>query len=185
ERATTAIAALVNVGVGVTALIVARRLVVPAAASTSGSSSGVRSGYPGSLRQAVLLGFALSGFTALAYEIVWTRQLILFLRTSVYAFAGMLAIFLTGLALGSLFISRMVDRFRSPLAVFALLEVAVAGLTVLNLHLVGPLDSNVAHQVLGLSSVVYAVILLVLPLTLVFGMIAPVAAVCYTGSVDG
>ena len=187
ERATIGLGVLINLTVGLIAYATARQAAAGASETlpaVPSSVSRIISPYTPGVRRAVLLGFAISGFTALAYEIVWTRQLILFLRTSIYAFSGMLAIFLSGLALGSLFISRIVDRFRSPLLAFALLEVAVAGLTVLNLHLVGPLDSDLAHRLLGLTSVIYAVILLVLPLTLVFGMIAPVAAVCYTGSVD-
>jgi spermidine synthase len=182
ERATTAIAALVNVGVGVTALLVARRLGVPSSSSASASSAGVLSGYSGSLRQAVLLGFALSGFTALAYEIIWTRQLILFLRTSVYAFSGMLAVFLIGIGAGSLLISRVVDRWRSPLLGFAILELAVAVVSVVSLQLYVPLDGPAAYQWLGALRPLSATVVLVLPLTLLFGMIAPVAAVCYAGS---
>ena len=96
--------------------------------------------YGTALRRFVLAAFALSGLSALAYEVIWTRQLILFLQTSVYAFSGMLATFLTGIALGSLFMNRFVDRMKSPLTVFGLLEVAVGLLSVVNLHLFVPLD---------------------------------------------
>jgi len=66
--------------------------------------------YTDGVRTVVLVAFCISGFTALAYEVIWTRQLILFLMTSIYAFSGMLAIFLTGIALGSLSMTRMADR---------------------------------------------------------------------------
>jgi len=44
---------------------------------------------------------ALSGMTALAAEVVWTRQLSLLLGATVYTFALILAVFLLGLGLGS------------------------------------------------------------------------------------
>jgi spermidine synthase len=44
---------------------------------------------------------AMSGFTALAAEVVWTRQLSLLIGSTVYAFALILAVFLAGLAGGA------------------------------------------------------------------------------------
>ena len=44
----------------------------------------------------------LTGVCAMANEVLWTRVLVLYLGSSVYAFALMLAIFLTGLVAGSL-----------------------------------------------------------------------------------
>ena len=109
---------------------------------------------------------------------------ILFLRTSIYAFSGMLAVFLTGIALGSLLLRRRVDRLRTPLVAFAALEVVVGVLSVVNLYLFAPLDGELARSVLGIARVGIATMVIVLPLTLLFGMITPVACVCYTESAD-
>src|SRR5690606_27675673 len=49
----------------------------------------------------VYLAIALSGFTALAAEVVWTRQLALLLGPTVYTFALILAVFLLALGAGS------------------------------------------------------------------------------------
>jgi spermidine synthase len=54
---------------------------------------------PGRLWLAIAL---LTGACAMADEVLWTRVLVLYLGSSVYAFALMLAIFLTGLVGGSL-----------------------------------------------------------------------------------
>jgi spermidine synthase len=187
ERATIGIGVALNLAVGLVSLLIARSLAPAAAEPAVAAEPGPVTGPISSplLRRGVLLAFAVSGFTALAYEIVWTRQLILFLRTSIYAFSGMLAVFLTGIALGSVVISRYVDRLRSPILAFGILELAVGLLSIINLLLFAPLDSHIFHRVFGLSSVVYAVIALVLPLTLIFGMIAPVAAVAYAGPTRG
>ncbi len=79
----------------------------------------------------VLWGFALSGFTGLCYEVIWTRVLGFILTGTVYAFAVVLAVFLTGIALGSFVLSSFLDRVRSRSAViniFAAVEVLI-GLT--------------------------------------------------------
>lgn len=77
---------------------------------------------------AVFVSFALSGFIALSYEVIWSRVLALIIGSSVYAFSIMLTTFLTGLAVGASIASRFVDRIRRPVTAFALLEIGV-GLT--------------------------------------------------------
>lgn len=138
---------------------------------------------PGAQRL-VLAAFAFSGLTALAYEVVWTRQLILFLQTSIYAFSGMLAIYLSGIALGSIAISRTVDKLRRPLAAFGLLELAIGFLSVFNLYLFVPLDGFFVRDVLGLASPVFAAFVIVFPMTFALGMIFPIAGLCHAGNVD-
>lgn len=70
-------------------------------------------------------GFAVSGFIALSYEVIWSRVLALIIGSSVYAFSIMLTTFLIGLAVGASVASRLVDRIRHPVFVFALIEVGV------------------------------------------------------------
>jgi spermidine synthase len=76
----------------------------------------------------VIAGFAVSGFVALSYEVIWSRVLALIIGSSVYAFSIMLTTFLIGLAAGATIASRLVDRIRRPVRMFAAIEVAV-GLT--------------------------------------------------------
>jgi spermidine synthase len=66
--------------------------------STESSSSGDRGGLP---QQWLLAGFAVVGATAFAYEVSWVRLLATHLGSSTYAFTVMLAVFLTGIVLGS------------------------------------------------------------------------------------
>lgn len=75
----------------------------------------------------ILVAFAVTGFCALAYEVLWTRVLIFALRTSVYSFATMLTTFLVGLAIGSFVSARfLVPRLRRPILWFGVIEVLVA-----------------------------------------------------------
>jgi len=62
----------------------------------------------------VYLTIALSGASALAAEVVWTRLLGMMLGATVYVFSVILAVFLTGLALGSAAGSWLVKRVQNP-----------------------------------------------------------------------
>src|SRR6059036_2729854 len=71
----------------------------------------------------------LSGAAALAYQILWTRQLGLLLGHTVAAVSTVLATFMAGLALGSALAARGVERVAPsgrPRA-YALIELGVAG----------------------------------------------------------
>jgi len=133
--------------------------------------------YTDIVRKMVLVSILISGFTALAYEVIWTRQLILFLKTSIYAFSGMLAVFLVGVATGSMVMNRFVDRLKTPLVVFGILELFLGVLSIFNLYLFVPLDSSLFTRIL-------APVVLVFPLTFLFGVIFPVASFCYAKSTD-
>ncbi len=73
---------------------------------------------------------ALSGFTALAYEVIWTRLLVFLLTNSVYAFSIMLTTFLLGLALGSFLGGKLADRRKNLTALLGWMEIGI-GVTAL------------------------------------------------------
>lgn len=56
-----------------------------------------------------------TGFAALGYELLWTRALLIYVRSSTYAFSVMLGVYLLGIALGSLAIAPFVQRMKRPL----------------------------------------------------------------------
>lgn len=66
----------------------------------------------------LLIALGISGFISLALEVVWFRALILIFGSTTYSFSAMLGIFLIGLSLGSLIISRYADRFKNPAIIF-------------------------------------------------------------------
>ncbi|MGH7500358.1 MAG: fused MFS/spermidine synthase [Longimicrobiales bacterium] len=77
---------------------------------------------PGS--RLVYLVIALSGLTALGAQVVWTRLLSLLLGATVYTFSIILAVFLTGLGIGSgvgSFAARMVKQPRFALGLCQIL----------------------------------------------------------------
>jgi len=69
--------------------------------------------------------FFLSGFSALAYEILWIRDFSYLLGGSTYTLSVVLAAYMAGLAGGSLAAGKWVSRFNRPLLVYALLEAGV------------------------------------------------------------
>ena len=107
--------------------LAARHAYVPDDAATAGASPEAAVG--GDNRVVYLIA-ALSGLTALGAEVVWTRQLSLLFGASVYTFSLILAVFLTGLGLGSYAGSTLARRVASPMAALGwcqlLLVVAIA-----------------------------------------------------------
>lgn len=77
--------------------------------------------------------FALSGFSGLIYESVWSNYLKLFLGHSAYAQALVLAIFMGGMALGAWVSTPLLRRLRNPLLGYVAVE-AVIGLFGLVFH---------------------------------------------------
>ncbi len=188
ERSTIYLGVAINLVVSLTAYFLYRadrRTVVAAPAAQpapQGASSTAVAAYSPAVRTTVLLAFAVSGFTALAYEVIWTRQLILYLETTVYAFSGMLIVFLCGIALGSMFLGGRAERLSRPLAFLALLEGIVGLASVAGLYLFRPLDAMIQWQPFPGAPIVLRALaagILVFPTTFLFGAIFPVAAICY------
>ncbi|QEG32920.1 Spermidine synthase [Bythopirellula goksoeyrii] len=68
----------------------------------------------------IAIVMALSGFTALAAEVVWTRLLSLLFGATTYTFAIILMVFLSGIGIGSAFASKFAARASRPLRLLAL-----------------------------------------------------------------
>lgn len=91
---------------------------------------------PRSAKARLALGlYAVAGGVALGYEVVWSQSIVQFMSTRTFAFAVVLATYLTGLVLGSALYARRADRIRDPWGLFGLL-IAGAGLLAL-LEIVG------------------------------------------------
>jgi len=90
--------------------------------------------------RAVLVAIGLSGFLALAYEVLWTRYLIYVIgENSVHAFALMLATFLVGLTVGSAAAGPLADRSRNPAALLGAVMVLIGAAAITTASLIGAL----------------------------------------------
>lgn len=126
----------IAVALNVTAALLALRFGAPARVAATGAAPAV-AGPPTQLlapgaRRLVALGLALSGFAALAFQIAWVRLFGLVLGSSVYSFAGVLGVYLAGLAIGAALAGRWIGRLRST-ASLALLQAALALVAALSL----------------------------------------------------
>lgn len=74
----------------------------------------------------LLFIFFVSGAAALIYQVVWTRRLFLTLGATSLAISTILTAFMSGLAIGSLYAGRWIDRGGRPLRLYAWLELAIA-----------------------------------------------------------
>ncbi len=75
---------------------------------------------------ALLVLFFVSGFAALVYQVLWVRELGLLFGSTAQAAALTIAVFFTGIALGSWVFGYAAPRLRSSLLGFGLVEVGVA-----------------------------------------------------------
>ena len=119
----------------------------------------------------ILLLMFFSGANAFLYEVLWTRMLSHILGGSIYAFATMLAAFLTGIALGGGFSGAFAKDRRSAAVNFGLAQVAIAILSIGIYQWMGFAIPD-ARSVAGLS--VYAVAVM-LPATIFIGATLPLA----------
>ncbi len=138
---TTASGGVLNLAIGAASIHLARlseapvatRDIQPATEPAGPSSIDALQAY------AAMLAFMVSGFLGLVYEVAWSRTLILLFGTSVYAFATMLTTYLVGLALGSLLVSRWIDRFTRPILAFAAIQAAIGAAVFATTPLLGKL----------------------------------------------
>ncbi|HKW38643.1 MAG TPA: fused MFS/spermidine synthase, partial [Burkholderiales bacterium] len=70
-----------------------------------------------------IAGAFVTGLASFIYEIVWIRMLSLVLGSSFQAFELMLSAFITGLALGGLWIRRRIDRISDPVRFAGVVQV--------------------------------------------------------------
>ncbi|HYP27733.1 MAG TPA: fused MFS/spermidine synthase [Blastocatellia bacterium] len=122
---------------------------------------------------ATLAAFGLSGFIALSYEVIWSRVLALIIGSSVYAFSIMLTTFLIGLAVGASFASRVVDRIGKPLFAFALIEVGVGASSLLGAYVFNDLPYIFVQVYRWIDPSDFSVLLLVRFLIAALVMIVP------------
>ena len=135
----------------------------------------------------VLVGFAISGFAALGYEVAWIRLLMVsFSFNSHYEFSIVLVAFLSGLALGGWLGSRLLSRRPDLLPIFvgvqfligacgALSVLAFAHLSIL----VEPIQMADSWWVSRTGVFFTAVAIMLLP-TVAMGVIFPLVGQIYT-----
>jgi len=125
---TMRLAGALNLALAAAVLAIARRGEPLAIAPAPPGGSPLAGSY---IFRLFLAGAFVTGLASFVYEIVWIRMLSLVLGSSFHAFELMLSAFITGLALGGLWIRRRIDRIADPVRFAGVVQVLM-GLTALS-----------------------------------------------------
>ncbi len=133
-------------------------------------------------RKFFLLAFAISGFTALVYEIVWIRYLQLIFGSTIYAVSTLLSTFMAGYVLGAFLFRNVADNTKKPSLVFSILQGAIGiyGLLIIPMFKLLPTLYISLLEVPGSQFLQFALgfLVIIIPATL-FGATWPVMNKAY------
>ncbi|MCZ6725933.1 MAG: fused MFS/spermidine synthase [Acidobacteria bacterium] len=163
--------------------------------------------HPGNRRQGVLLRelgagtetailaacFLLSGAASLMDQVVWLRYLSLTFGNTTLAAATLLSVFMGGLGLGAFLFGRWSDRLRSPLLLYAALEVAIGLIALVSPWLISAIDTGYVelYRAWGNQPLLFALgraalaALTLLPPTLLMGGTLPLVLRAVTRRTQG
>ncbi len=195
-------AVLVNFIIGIACLMVSYKFKLPhknAARKASGSkkrklideTTGDQPIHPWETKSALAI-FLVSGFCAMAAEVIWTRLLGLVVGPTTYSFTIVLVTFITGLALGSMIFGYFADKVKNCMWLLLFTQIAAALLVLAVSQLLGGSQLFFAKLIFtfkgrfGLLSLLKVSILflfMILP-TLCFGAAFPLVGKIYTRSVS-
>ncbi len=118
-KLTLILCVVLNVGIGLMALLLSKEF-----------ETSVESHVPREvrqIRQGLWLPAALliSGITAMLYQVSWTRTLATVLGSSTYSFTIMLSTFLLGIALGSAYCKRYLQKHKPGILVWGYLQITI------------------------------------------------------------
>jgi len=141
---------------------------------------------------AVLIIFGVSGFAAMAYEVIWTRLLGLIIGPTTYSFTIVLTTFILGLALGATLFGWIADRSRQPFRLLLLVQFAAAMFALMLSQFLGNSQFFFAKLIftfkddfvmLSFMKALLLFLLLVGP-TIVLGATFPLVVKIYTRSIN-
>jgi spermidine synthase len=133
--ATAHMAVALNALAGGIALLLATRAPAAVAEAEAGDAEDSGEALSQPLRRAVYAASFVSGFVALALEVLWTRMLAEGTGSQIYQFVGILAVFLLGIAAGGGLYRAVSRAGRDSILVLAALFVGVAASTIVTVPL--------------------------------------------------
>jgi spermidine synthase len=176
------VAATLNAIVGLSALALSRlapRDLSPLRPDVEPMAS-IRAHVPDRGDRLVPAVFAISGFSALALEVVWFRVLVLFVAATTYAFTTMLAGVLFGIAAGSALATPLLERRWNWSRVFGLVQIGTGVLTL------GAMLTYLTAYKAGFipESEFLTSLMIVVPPALAMGFAFPIGVRAWTGRHD-
>ncbi len=140
--------------------------------------------YSDAIRKLALIAYFFNGFVAMSYEIIWMRIFQIEVGTSVYAFSTMLAFFLLGIGTGSIVVGTLGIKVRNTLRLFGALQIFIALYSLIGLYLFTLFSPFESKMLINLNNMLVMPLLVVFPITFVFGMLFPLVAQSFVGSED-
>lgn len=121
------------------------------------------------------LALFISGASALIYEIVWLRMLVLIFGNTAHSTIIILSVFMAGLSFGSWLFGQLADRTHYHLLkLYALVELGIGVLAAASLQLVSLINQLLAHHPTSLTIKLATTFLLLFPVTTLIGATLPV-----------
>jgi spermidine synthase len=137
--------------------------------------------YPAAVKLLVMIGIGISGFCALAYEVLWTRMLNLFFHNTVHSFTSMLATFLIGIALGSFIYSKFLSRSRRKVQMFVFIQVLIGLFAYITPFIFSTLFDPLFSKTTDAAVVLKAAVIMIVP-AILMGIALPLAVqLCQKG----
>ena len=179
-------AILLNAAVGIAAVALSRGISVerPTAVAITTSEEPRES----SRRRVFLLLFAVSGFTALSYEVLWTRVLVYVVGNTTYSFTIMLSSFLLGIAMGASLFTKYLTCGEALVARVGVMEVLIGAFALTGMALTRsfyPIFQSLKQVFVSWSYWPYTLVryliavAALLPQAVLFGMVFPAITSLY------
>jgi len=139
-----------------------------------------------------LIIFAVSGFCAMGYEVIWIKLLGLIVGPTTYSFTVVLVTFITGLALGSIFFGWLSDRIKGTMQLLLISQIAACAFALLTSQVMGNSQIFFARLIdvykdsftqLELMKFIVLFLFMFLP-TFFLGATFPLVSRIYTRSLD-
>lgn len=122
-------AGLINIGIGFITLLIIKNVSIKTQPQQTISQILIRNKF----YYLMLCTAFFTGVASFFYEIAWIRMLTLVLGATTHAFELMISAFILGLALGSLWIKRRIDKLTSPVMVLGYIQLLMATFALLTL----------------------------------------------------
>ena len=139
------------------------------------------------VRRAAIVVATVGGAVSLGYEVVWTRLLVLPLRSYAYSFSLMLSLFLLGLVLGALTLSFFESKLADAVSALAVIQLASCAYVAASIawlpQLLTPPSEGGGFGALIVSAALRAGPM-VLPPTILSGMALPLAVRVFSRAPD-
>lgn len=173
-------AGLINISIALIAILLIRYIPVTTDSKGTTSQEIIRGNF-----YYLMLGTAFfTGVASFFYEIAWIRMLTLVLGATTHAFELMISAFVLGLALGSFWIRKRIDKIKSPTTFLAYIQILMAAFALLTLVFYGNLFDLMEYvlKVIQRTSDSYSIfifinhfmaLIIMLPATFFAGMTLP------------